>query len=504
MKSGVTSRCFLAPLPAATFGFIAGFIFPISAEGGARWRPLTNPRQISSTTSEIWQSEMEATDQSQETSIESLPNDLLVLILASSGCKSIIKASAVSKRMQIIFKTFHNISIFSAGSSTSPLLEEAVKESASRAMAGMLGHVSFALIFTCNHERKKGPSPAALLSNHLPRGTPIVGAASTGLMGIDEEGNPFEISPGDNIQHGVSVLLGHLPGAICRVFCDCSKPTNPIQTSLEQWTGLDQKDRGWIPVSCWLLAQGGRRAARVTSALIEWLQRRELRVQGFSYPTIAGGESSGGLDFHPGDQEGQERVTGWFSPQGARYCGLMILKESLTSTAAEMMMTPSPLPPPRSTVLAIHGSGPISTASVWTGFKNLAVERVQNGDVQVAVVTTPHISSIRRLNDNNCEVGSGFLHQVQEETEQFISHGYPKICLWSSDGDSPDLDPRSMIAAVRSGFGAIGDLYDQEDILAIFDGHDENIVQRILERGHERVRCCLVWIHEGGPRSLGY
>lgn len=41
-----------------------------------------------------------------------------------------------------------------------------------------------------------------------------------GLMGVGSDGRPFEIDPDERNRRGVSVLLGHMPHAVVRLFAD--------------------------------------------------------------------------------------------------------------------------------------------------------------------------------------------------------------------------------------------------------------------------------------------
>ena len=62
-----------------------------------------------------------------------------------------------------------------------------------------------------------------MLASHLPEGTPVVGCAVAGLMGIDENGQAFEIDPQPGLgraRKGVTVLLGHLTSGEVKVFAD--------------------------------------------------------------------------------------------------------------------------------------------------------------------------------------------------------------------------------------------------------------------------------------------
>ena len=49
----------------------------------------------------------------------------------------------------------------------------------------------------------------------------MVGCAVAGLMGINEQGQAFEIDPGSR-KRGVTVLLGHMTDGEIRVFADTS------------------------------------------------------------------------------------------------------------------------------------------------------------------------------------------------------------------------------------------------------------------------------------------
>ena len=436
---------------------------------------------------------MDFDDHQPETSISDLPNDLIIPILTHAGCKSIVMSSSISKRMHAIHLSFAAITCFTAASSTLPHLDQAVKEAAARALEGMLGHVSFAILFTTNYAARKKDvsSTAELLSYCLPQGTPVVGAVSRGLMGIDEKGDPFEIDPKTRNQKGVSVLLGHIPGSIFRVFCDCGKAGDPIHSSLEQWTGLE--DPNLIPVSCWLLAQGGRRADEISSALIEWMQRPEIKARGML--TIAGGEASGELHFHPGRQE---VVDGWNPLNGtkqARYGGLIVLKKK----------DQQPLAPPRSTVLATSGWGPISSAAIWGGFTKLEVQHLKDERFEAILVSPIQLSSIRCLNGSQdgptTASGFDFFYQTIQEANKCEHCGRPSVCLWST-GDHPS-SALSMRDAIRSGLGIIGGLPEALDAgIGIFDLSDSETIKRIIDQGPDTLRYSLVWMTEEGVRGV--
>jgi hypothetical protein len=182
------------------------------------------------------------------------------------------------------------------------------------------GSVSFAVLFTCGFPHaKKYSDPhdvtnaAATLARLLPRGTPVVGCAVAGLMGIDALGLPMEIDPSARGARGVTLLLGHLPNpATVRVFADtqlspaqqaamaaalepsgtsaaggapravpasrgaagpaaparaCGGPS-PAWAPIEHW--VNPGAEGLVPVSAWLMVRADRRSYECVPDVVQW------------------------------------------------------------------------------------------------------------------------------------------------------------------------------------------------------------------------------------------
>ncbi|GAX78941.1 hypothetical protein CEUSTIGMA_g6381.t1 [Chlamydomonas eustigma] len=271
--------------------------------------------------------------------LQDLHDDIILRILAGTGSKAIVQSSSCSKRLKSIKEALGQHSCFSSAASEHQQLEEAICDAAKRALEGMLGTVSFAVIFIANYPHpKKYRDPgdvsnaAEMLSRHLPPGTSIVGCAVAGLMGFNEAGEPFEIDPQeDHNRRGVTILLGHMPNAVVRVFADTPDLSNKLSESdvktggrrrrssagshhssssqippwkaIEEWVGFDREGQpGLVPVSAWVMVQNNERCNECMwgeDGLIPWIMSKAPPDQP---PAVAGGLSSGrgsNLLFYP-------------------------------------------------------------------------------------------------------------------------------------------------------------------------------------------------------------
>ncbi len=141
--------------------------------------------------------------------------------LVGAGYKSICAAAMSCSRLRKEVQVFHGLRVFASAMSTKADMTEAIKDACMRALEGMLGFVTFALVFISGYKRDQIRQMMEILQECLPADTAILGMEGKGLMGVGADGSAMEIDPSEKAA-GVSLLLGHLPDVSVRLFA-CSK-----------------------------------------------------------------------------------------------------------------------------------------------------------------------------------------------------------------------------------------------------------------------------------------
>eukprot|EP00192_Tetraselmis_astigmatica_P003696 CAMPEP_0117671468 /NCGR_PEP_ID=MMETSP0804-20121206/13350_1 /TAXON_ID=1074897 /ORGANISM="Tetraselmis astigmatica, Strain CCMP880" /LENGTH=598 /DNA_ID=CAMNT_0005479931 /DNA_START=89 /DNA_END=1885 /DNA_ORIENTATION=+ len=172
-----------------------------------------------------------------------LPDELLTRVIRGAGCKAAASAGCACRQLRAVRSTLLEEPAFSSAMELGTEFEDALKAAGGAADA-MPAAVGFAVVFTCGYRstRRSGTQPSALsghLQGILPPGVPVVGCSGHGLVGVRADGLPYETDPDDDAAtHGVSVLLGYIPGTTAHVFSS-QRPTRPLNPSnMRAWMSL--------------------------------------------------------------------------------------------------------------------------------------------------------------------------------------------------------------------------------------------------------------------------